>query len=111
MILSFKKTCVQKKAKGLLITMDSYQLNPDYLLRQDGNRVILYSKRELSYGGEDWFTFIHPFQAMMLSFFGGESPLENEIASCAHFFIKNGLMLNILLIFKLILIHIVLLIS
>lgn len=66
--------------------MDSYQLNPDYLLRQDGNRVILYSKRELSYGGEDWFTFIHPFQAMMLSFFGGESPLENEIASCAHFF-------------------------
>ena len=66
--------------------MDSYQLNPDYLLRQDGNRVILYSKRELSYGGEDWFTFIHPFQAMMLSFFNGENPLENEIANCARFF-------------------------
>lgn len=66
--------------------MYSYQLNPDYLLRQDGNRVILYSKRELSYGGEDWFTFIHPFQAMMLSFFNGENPLENEIANCARFF-------------------------
>lgn len=51
---SCKESCRDGwKAKGLLITMDSYQLNPDYLLRQDGNRVILYSKRELSYGGED----------------------------------------------------------
>lgn len=66
--------------------MDSYLLNPDYLLRQDGNRVILCSKRELCYGGEEWFTFIHPFQAMMLSFFNGENPLENEIANCARFF-------------------------
>lgn len=66
--------------------MDSYLLNPDYLLRQDGNRVILCSKRELLYSGEDWFTFIHPFQAMMLSFFKGENPLEIEIANCANFF-------------------------
>lgn len=66
--------------------MDKYQLNPDYLLRQDGNRVILCSKNNLTNNGEDWFTFIHPLQAMMLSFFRGEKTIDEEIDCCAKFF-------------------------
>ena len=47
----------------------TYYLNPDYILRNDLKRVILTSP-----DGEGVTTFIHPLQAMILSFF--DQPIE-----------------------------------
>lgn len=47
-----------------------YVLNPDYHLRNDGNRVLLYSKwqtDERSTG--NWLSYIHPLQAGLLALF------------------------------------------
>lgn len=60
--------------------------NPNYQLRQDGNRVILYGDESDAYQSEDWFSFIHPFHAMMFSFFKGQKEYEHEIQDFAHYF-------------------------
>lgn len=61
-------------------------LNPNYQLRQDGNRVILYGDENDEYQSEDWFSFIHPFHAMMFSFFKGQKECEHEIQDFARYF-------------------------
>lgn len=66
--------------------METYILNPAYLLRQDKNRVLLCFRDDIESTGEEWFTFIHPLQAKMLSFFKGQETLEKEIENCARFF-------------------------
>ncbi len=66
--------------------MKSIIFNPEYHLRQDGNRVILFSDENVSNMSEDWFSFIHPLHAMMFSFFNGKNTAENEIEQCARFF-------------------------
>lgn len=43
-------------------------LNPAYLLRQDGTRVIIVSENEEKYGLKPWLSFIHPLHAKILSF-------------------------------------------
>lgn len=66
--------------------MKSIIFNPEYHLRQDGNRVILFSDDDVSNTSEDWFSFIHPLHAMMFSFFNGQSDAESEIERCSRFF-------------------------
>lgn len=66
--------------------MEALVFNPEYHLRQDGNRVILFSNDNVSQNSQEWFSFIHPFQAMMLSFFDGTELYENQIGKCARFF-------------------------
>lgn len=66
--------------------MKSILFNPEYHLRQDGNRVILFSDEEVSEVSEEWFSFIHPFHAMMLSFFDGQKTYSEEVEQCATFF-------------------------
>lgn len=66
--------------------MKSLIFNPCYHLRQDGNRVILFSDDEVSDGSEEWFSFIHPFHAMMFSFFDGQTTYKQEIEACANYF-------------------------
>ena len=66
--------------------MKTLLFNPEYHLRQDGNRVILFSDDEVSEIAQEWFSFIHPYQAMMLSFFNGQEPYQQEIMACAEFF-------------------------
>lgn len=61
-------------------------LNPHYKLKQDGNRVLLYGIENSEYQSQDWFSFVHPFHAMMFSFFKGQKKSENEIRDFAHFF-------------------------
>ncbi len=68
------------------MTMPRIILNPAYLLRQDGNRVIILSQNESDWGVREWFSYIHPYQAMLLSFFKGREDAETEIARCAEFF-------------------------
>ncbi len=66
--------------------MDSILFNPEYHLRQDGNRVILFSDDDVSDKSEEWFSFIHPYHAMMFSFFDGKNKSQDEIEACAQFF-------------------------
>jgi radical SAM protein with 4Fe4S-binding SPASM domain len=66
--------------------MKSLLFNPEYHLRQDGNRVILFSDDEISEISEEWFSFIHPFHAMMLSLFDGQKSYHEELEQCAFFF-------------------------
>lgn len=50
--------------------METVVLNPDYCLKNDLRRIILYSKDTVRYGGKaDFIGRIHPMQAMILSFF------------------------------------------
>ena len=66
--------------------MNSILFNPEYHLRQDGNRVILFSDDDVSDKSEEWFSFIHPYHAMMFSFFDGQNESQDEIEACASFF-------------------------
>lgn len=66
--------------------MSYIYFNPNYQLRQDGNRVILYGDENDTYQSEDWFSFVHPFHAMMFSFFKGQKECEYEIQDFAHYF-------------------------
>ncbi|MDE5561210.1 MAG: radical SAM protein [Bacteroidaceae bacterium] len=66
--------------------MKSVVFNPEYHLRQDGSRVILFSDAEVSDASEEWFSFIHPFHAMMFSFFDGQRTYIEELEQCATFF-------------------------
>lgn len=63
--------------------------NPGYRLRQDGNRVVLFGEESRINKTQEWFSFIHPYQAQLLSFFKGSELFEIEIAKCAAFFKKN----------------------
>lgn len=54
----------------LCIMGECYILNPDYLLKNDVSRVVLYSKSTINNGGSrGWLSFLYPFQAMVLSYF------------------------------------------
>ena len=55
-------------------------------MRQDGNRVIFYGVDNNDNQSEDWFSFIHPLHAMMLTFFKGCNPREMEINDFAQYF-------------------------
>lgn len=61
-------------------------LNPSYKLRQDGNRVILYGDDDRKAHTEDWFSFIHPYHAMMFSLLKGEQHCGVEIKNIAKYF-------------------------
>lgn len=63
--------------------------NPGYRLRQDGNRVVLFGEENSFYKTQEWFSFIHPYQAQLLSFFRGNDSIEIEIAKCAAFFKRS----------------------
>ncbi|WP_455669064.1 radical SAM protein [Phocaeicola sp.] len=68
-----------------------YVLNPHYHLRHDIHRVALFS----STGAADtdcsrnWHTFIHPLQAVMLSFFTYDRPLQETLPLLCNFFCRS----------------------
>lgn len=66
--------------------MSYIYLNPEYKLKQDGNRVILYGTENDEFQSDDWFSFIHPYHAIMFSFFKGEKESIYEIQEMADFF-------------------------
>ena len=64
-----------------------YVLNPDYHLRNDGNRVLLYSKwrtDERSTG--NWLSYIHPIQAGLLALFTYQRTLADALFYIARMF-------------------------
>lgn len=66
---------------------DVYVLNPDYGLRDDIHRFILFSKANRKGNtSPNWMSFIHPAHAAMLSFFTHERSLNENWSLLALFF-------------------------
>lgn len=62
-------------------------LNPSYSLRQDGNRVVLHGIDNEQNRSQEWFSFIHPYYAMLLAFFSvGAASAEEKIKACSSYF-------------------------
>ncbi|MBC8602231.1 radical SAM protein [Parabacteroides acidifaciens] len=67
-----------------------YVLNPCYVLRNDVYRIILFSR--IRHGvdcSKDWQSFIHPLQAILLSFFTYNRTLQENIEALANFFHRD----------------------
>lgn len=63
----------------------NYILNPDYTLKKDSNRVILYSKRHVKNGGTiGWVSYLHPLQAMIFSLFTQERSFQDNVISLSQ---------------------------
>lgn len=56
---------------------DIIVLNPDYHFKNDTDRVVMYSKKQVFYdSSKDWIGFIHPIQAMILGLFTSDEPKD-----------------------------------
>lgn len=68
-----------------------YVLNPHYHLRHDIHRVALFSTATGAVNdcSRNWHTFIHPLQAVMLSFFTYNRPLQETIPLLCDFFCRS----------------------
>lgn len=66
---------------------DIYVLNPYYHLRNDTRRILLFSKCQTDENSSNnWYTFIHPLQAIMLSFFTYKRKLGENIVLLSQYF-------------------------
>ena len=67
-----------------------YVLNPHYHLRHDIHRVALFSSTGTDTDcSRNWHTFIHPLQAVMLSFFTYDRPLQTTLPLLCDFFCRS----------------------
>ncbi|MCP4179981.1 MAG: radical SAM protein [bacterium] len=66
---------------------DLYLLNPDYNIRNDIKRsiIIANSDSQCEFTNEDWISFIHPVQAMILSFFSNPITINNAVEELKEF--------------------------
>lgn len=53
-----------------------YYLNPDYTIRKDGNRYLLYSRFMRKYDSDTAKSLIHPYHARLLSLFSAGCSVE-----------------------------------
>lgn len=61
-------------------------LNPDYYLKNDLKRIILYSKNNVSkQSNYKWISFLHPIQAAILSFFSYGYNYSKCIKKLSHY--------------------------
>lgn len=73
--------------KSLNIFNQVYVLNPDYHLRNDGNRVLLYSKWQVDERSTgNWLSYIHPLQAGLLALFTHRRTLADALFYIARIF-------------------------
>lgn len=55
--------------------------NPDYYLKSDIDRIVLYSTAKVLHGGsKEWISFIHPLHAFVLQVFDGTKELEDALS-------------------------------
>lgn len=67
-----------------------YILNPNYDLRNDIYRVILFSRDRMNKSSStNWSSFIHPVQAALLSFFTAKRTLKENLILISNFFNKK----------------------
>lgn len=60
-----------------------YYFNPDYTIRRDGNRYLLYSRFMKKYDTDTVKTFIHPYHARLLSLFSVGNTVEKAASVIA----------------------------
>lgn len=54
----------------MMLQVETYVLNPDYHFKSDEDRIVMYSKKQVSsFSSSDWVSFIHPMQAQILNVF------------------------------------------
>ncbi|NOU18658.1 MAG: radical SAM protein [Bacteroidales bacterium] len=73
------------------ITETQYILNPDYNFRNDIKRsvIIANSESQCEYSNQEWLSFIHPVQAMILSFFSSPIAIDNVVENLIDFLNLN----------------------
>ncbi len=60
---------------------DVFIFNPDYVMRNDLHRIIVFSKNTSSYSSvANWKSFLHPVHAKIFSFFTFDRPLHVTIS-------------------------------
>lgn len=81
-----------------MVNTPSLILNPAYRLRQDGNRVVIYGDEIEEYHSQEWFSFMHPFYAILLSFFSinNKSTQQKISDSAKHFKLSEQEIANII---------------
>lgn len=58
-----------------------YVINPDYIIRSDENRYLLYSHWNLKNDSVQIRTFLHPMQAQLFSYFAISPFPFNQVLS------------------------------
>ncbi len=59
---------------------EKWILNPDYKFKHDLDRICVYSIKYPTHGGvRDWISYIHPYQAIILSLFDGSNSVSDII--------------------------------
>jgi len=65
-------------------------LNPDYVIRNDSHRVVLFSRDKTSpLSVSHWESFLHPLHAQIFSFFTFNRPLNVTISLLSRFFQRD----------------------
>lgn len=60
-------------------------LNPDYVFKNDNDRICMFAKRDLSFDSSPaWIGYIHPHQAMILSVFTTLRPVDETICALSR---------------------------
>lgn len=60
-------------------------LNPDYVFKNDKDRICMFAKRDLSFDSSPaWIGYIHPHQAMILSVFTTLRPVDETICALSR---------------------------
>lgn len=66
---------------------DIWILNPDYHFKNDRDRICMYSNRTVNFDSiNNWISYIHPIQAMILGLFTNDKPLRLQYESIANHF-------------------------
>lgn len=61
-----------------MLQNETYVLNPDYHFKSDGDRIVIYSKKQVSrFSSSDWVSFVHPVQAQILNVFSRKITLKS----------------------------------
>lgn len=76
-----------------------YILNPDYHFKNDIDRIVMYSNKQVKYNASiEWIGYIHPFQAMILSLFTDNKTLTTHIDEIAkHFHLSPNAVYDMIL--------------
>lgn len=61
-----------------------YLLNPDYVIRKDSHRYLLYNKLSCRYNSSTVLSLIHPIHAKVFSFFTERRTLSENITLIAN---------------------------
>lgn len=66
---------------------DTVLLNPDYHFKNDIDRIVLYSGKQVNnYSSPEWISYLHPIQAEILSAFCHRKSLSEQCQVMSDYF-------------------------